>query len=92
MDGKTGARQKAPVGMLTGRVNPQPIVHADGTVEQELDESTMMYSVVRRNADGTLSTYCVHGPDQAHEVLHGKIPASVAKVVKAAKEHKYEEK
>jgi hypothetical protein len=67
------AATKAPVyrGLLTGRVNPPPIRHPDGTVEQELDESTLQFSVARRNADGTISMDCVTGPEAAAKSMKG---------------------
>lgn len=44
-------------------------VSADGTVEQALDESSLQYTVVTRQDDGTLAEICVTGPDQAAEAL-----------------------
>lgn len=44
-------------------------ISADGTVEQALDESTLQYTVVSRQADGSLAEICVTGPDQAAEAL-----------------------
>ena len=76
-----------PVGMITGRVNPPPTVHADGTVEQELDTSTMVYSVARRNADGTVSQYCVTGTEAAERLVHSKAPTQFA--AKIGKEQKH---
>jgi hypothetical protein len=80
---------KAPVGMLTGRVNPQPIYHADGTVEQELDESTLSYSVVRRGADGKMEMYCVTGNEAAQRIVKGQKPA--IKAAKSVKEHQHDQ-
>jgi len=75
------------IGLLTGRVNPQPVVHADGTVQQELDESTMSYSVARRNADGTMSIVCLPGKDNAERLV--KAPTMAAKSLKERQhEHK----
>jgi hypothetical protein len=82
--GKSGANR---IGMLTGKVNPQPVVHADGTVEQELDASTMSFSVARRNPDGTVSMVCVTGEEQAKMALKGSFAR--AKAI-AGKEHKHE--
>lgn len=90
LEAATRARKHAPpVGLLSGKVNPAPVLHRDGTVEQELDESTLMYAVARRNPDGTLSTYCVPGQEEADRVLKGKVASRVAK---AAKEHQHEQK
>lgn len=91
LDAPAGTVRKAaqPVGLLSGRVNPQPVVHADGSVEQELDESTLMYSVARRNSDGTLSLYCVPGPEAAQRVVDGKV---VTRAARSTKEHDHAEK
>ena len=79
---KGGAR----VGMASGKVNPQAVTHADGTVEQELDESTLSYSVARRNADGTIEMVCVHGKDAANKAMKAPQFASRPAVSQARKE------
>ena len=71
------ARAAAPVGMITGTVNPQPVRYKDGTIGQELDASTMMYSVARRNVDGSVSEYCVEGPEAAQKVVDGKVATEI---------------
>ncbi|WP_422016243.1 post-PEP-CTERM-1 domain-containing protein [Roseateles sp.] len=77
-----------PRGLLTGKVNPQPVTHANGMVSMELDESTLQYSTVTRNADGTLSFDCVTGKDAADAVVKGTKKAHAH--VHAAKEQTYE--
>jgi hypothetical protein len=72
------------IGMNTGKLNPQPIQHADGTVEQELDASTLSYTVAKRNADGSISMVCVTGKDEEAKAL-AATPARSAAVSK--KEH-----
>jgi hypothetical protein len=73
--------KEARVGMLTGKINPQPIVHANGTVEQELDASTMSYTVARINADGSVSKVCVNGEAAAQKAMKPtKTKGSVVKV------------
>jgi hypothetical protein len=57
------------VGMLTGMANPQQQRAGRGTVSQELDASTLMYSVARINADGKLERVCVSGSDAAQKAL-----------------------
>ncbi len=79
-----------PVGMLNGKSTLRAVKHADGTMEQELDTSTTMYSVARRNADGTVSMFCVTGEESAQELVKVKQGAKVA--VKASKEHQHEVK
>ena len=73
------------VGMLTGKLNPQPVVHADGTVSQELDAGSMMYTVARRNADGSIEMVCVNGSEAAQKAL--KAPTFAKRSSAAAKEH-----
>jgi hypothetical protein len=70
------------VGLITGKVNPEPVTHADGTVEQELDASTLVYSVARRNADGTLTRECVTGTAAANKALLAKSRTSKSVVAK----------
>ncbi|MBT9492822.1 MAG: hypothetical protein IV107_10850 [Paucibacter sp.] len=73
-----GAVKAAPArGMLTGRINPQPVHHANGSVEQELDDSTLSFSVATRNADGSISQACVSGADAAEAAM--KTPAKTSK-------------
>jgi hypothetical protein len=72
------------VGMLTGKLNPQPMKLAGGGVAQELDASTMMYSVARVNADGTVEMVCVNGSDAAAKAM--KAPAFAKRVSQLSKE------
>lgn len=81
------AKGNARVGMVSGKLDPQPIKHADGTVEQELDESTMSYSVARRNADGSIEMVCVQGKDAATKALKTPQFAGRPAVSKATQEH-----
>ncbi len=74
------------VGMASGKINPQAVTHADGTVEQELDESSMSYSVARRNADGTVEMVCVQGKDAASKAMKAPQFASRPAVSKVSKE------
>ncbi len=53
------------------------IRHKNGTVQMVLDNSTLMYSVARRNADGSISQACVQGEDKAQAATQA--PASFAK-------------
>lgn len=73
------------VGMASGAVNPQSVMTADGAVQLELDESTLSYSVARRNADGTIEMVCVEGSEAASKAV--KAPKFASRpVMKAAKE------
>ncbi len=73
------------VGMLTGRANPQPVKLANGAVAQELDASSMVYTVARVNADGRVEMVCVNGADAAQQALQA--PAMSKRISLAAKEH-----
>jgi len=76
-----------PRGLLTGRINPQPTVHANGAVEQELDESSQSFSVAVRMPDGSIQTECVTGADTAQAIVKGK--KTISKIAKAhGHEHK----
>lgn len=55
---------------------------AHGAVSVELDESTLMYSVARRNADGSVSRACVQGEESALQAM--KKPANFAKPLVAS--------
>lgn len=55
-------------------------VMANGRKSAALDETFMSYSVVRRNADGSLDTRCVTGETAAQHAMHARTPAT-------AKEH-----
>jgi hypothetical protein len=71
--GRAGLKAAQPRGLLSGRVNPQPIQHADGSVEHELDESSLSFSVATRNSDGSINQACVTGPEAAAAAM--KAPA-----------------
>lgn len=58
------------VGMVTGSDAPQAVVRANGSVMLELTEDSMVYSVAKRNADGSMEMECVHGADAAHDAVH----------------------
>jgi hypothetical protein len=73
--------------MITGKVNPAPIRHKDGTVEQELDASTMSYTVARVNADGSISMVCVTGEEAANKAV--KSGKTARANVAATKEHQH---
>lgn len=89
-----GKRAAAPTGILSGKADPQPQRLPNGTVVQELTTDTMMYSVARKNADGTISQYCVTGDEAAQRLVKG--PAASSKkpttFAKAGKEVAYEVK
>lgn len=67
------------VGMVSGRANPQAQRMADGSIVQELDASTLSYTVARRNADGTIEMVCVNGSEAAEKAM--KAPTTFAKRV-----------
>lgn len=69
-------------GILSRKANPQPTTRADGSVELELTDETMSYSVARRNADGSADAYCVTGADAATDLLKGKKVSAARKIGK----------
>ena len=72
------------VGMVSGKLNPQPVQLAGGGVAQELDASTMVYSVARVNADGTVEMVCVNGAEAAAKAM--KAPAFAKRVSQLSQE------
>lgn len=78
------AKRGQKVGMLTGRLNPKAEKLADGTVMQELDASTMVFSVARIGADGRVETVCVNGIEAADKAM--KAPAFAKRVSQVSKE------
>lgn len=84
------AQRRAPRGLVTGKLNPAAVKHADGTVEQELDESSLSYTVMTRNADGSTSMVCVTGTAAADAALKGQ--KSTAKAARSSKEHTHDVK
>lgn len=91
MDASTGKRAAAPVGILSGKADPQPQRLPSGAVAQELTTDTMMYSVARKNADGTVSQYCVTGDEAAQRLVKAKSSKTLL-FAKAGKERAYEVK
>jgi len=69
---------------------PAPVRRADGSVQLMLDESQMSYSVVTRNADGSLTEQCVTGAAEAQKALSGKKVSVVKSGKAAAKEHSHD--
>lgn len=92
LDGAAATKSSAALrrGLITGKMNPQAVQHANGTVEQELDESSLSYSVAKRGADGAVETYCVTGADAATSLM--KATAPVGKSSQTAKEHRHDVK
>lgn len=72
------------VGMVSGKLNPQPVQLVGGGVAQELDASTMVYSVARVNADGTVEMVCVNGAEAAAKAM--KAPAFAKRVSQLSQE------
>lgn len=70
----------------------EPRTLANGAVAMELDESTTVYSVARRNADGTISRFDVQGKDVADKAA--KAPKNFTKpmTAKTTREAGYERK
>jgi len=87
--GSAKGLRRTPRGLLTGKVNPPSVTYPDGTIGQELDESSLAYTVMTRNADGTTSMVCVTGAEAADAALKGR---KSAKTAKQSKEHTHDVK
>jgi hypothetical protein len=59
----------------------EPRTLSNGAVAMDLDESTLVYSVVRRNADGTISRVEVQGKEAAEKAA--KAPRNFTKPMTA---------
>lgn len=75
------------VGMVSGQANPQPQQLANGAVVQELDAGTMMHTVARRNANGSIEMVCVDSAEAADKAM--KAPAFAKRVSQASKEQSH---
>jgi hypothetical protein len=62
---------------------PDVTIRKDGTLQKHLGERGLVYSVVKRDADGKLAAECVHGEEAANAALQRQVPAT-------AKEHDHE--
>ena len=83
------------IGMITGRVNPPEIRHANGAVGQELDASTMMFSVARIGADGKLTMACISGEEAAQAAVNAPRTSFARKITaqstaRSSQEYKHE--
>lgn len=69
---------------------PEARTLPNGAVAMDLDDSTLVYAVARRNADGTISRFDVQGKDAA--VKAAKAPKNFAKpmTAKTTREAGYE--
>lgn len=61
------AAQGQRIGMITGTVNPTAKRSASGAVTLELDAGTMVHSVARVHADGSIERICVTGLQDAEQ-------------------------
>ena len=59
---------------------PQPamVAHPGGSRHVRLGERGLVYSVVKRGADGTLHEQCVHGAAAAEKAVHASTGADAA--------------
>lgn len=69
---------------------PEPRTLANGAVAMDLDESTMIYSVARRNADGSISRFDVQGKDAADKAAKAPKNFSKPMTAKTTREAGYE--
>ncbi len=73
------------VGMITGARNPQAKVSRGGMVSQELDASTLMFSVARVNAEGGVEQVCINSLESANAALTA--PTFAKRISLSSKEH-----
>ena len=64
------APRPSPAG--TAVTKPKSVVRPDGTRAINLGERGMVYSVMKRNPDGSLSGHCVKGESEALKALDDK--------------------
>ncbi|MBX9869208.1 MAG: hypothetical protein K2X63_05370 [Burkholderiaceae bacterium] len=62
--------KKKNLGILTHTEEPKLVRHRRGGLKMELTEDSMVYSVLTRNADGSLAMQCVTGADAAQKALN----------------------
>lgn len=62
--------KKKNLGILTHTEEPKLVRHRRGGLKMELTEDSMVYSVLTRNADGSLAMQCVTGADTAQKALN----------------------
>ena len=55
---------------------PREVVTANGTRIRNLDLSRMSFAVVKRGADGTLTSHCVQGESAAEHAQHAATAAT----------------
>lgn len=68
-------RNRVPRGLLTGKINPQPVRMPDGSDFLESTDADLNYSVVVRTTDGRLVRHCVANPELAERIGRGEITA-----------------
>jgi hypothetical protein len=73
-------------GVLSGRLNPPVVRHANGMKSVELTSQQTMYSVVTRNADGTLQKHCVSSAEQSERLASGQITSFAKTMMERANE------
>jgi hypothetical protein len=69
------------------RSAPTEIQHANGAVEMTLDDSSTMYSVATRNADGTVALQCLPAAEAQKVVKTGKTAVASKTVRKVSHDH-----
>lgn len=58
------------------KLAPAVTLRKDGSKKAVLDESSLSYSVMTRNADGSLNFECVTGAKAAQDIVSGDKPSS----------------
>jgi ABC-type amino acid transport substrate-binding protein len=86
------AEQGKRVGMITGTSSPGVSRSAGGMVSQELDASTMVFSVARIQADGVVEQVCVSGAEDAQRAAQAPAFAKRMSPTAAASKEEYDVK
>ncbi|MBQ5949519.1 post-PEP-CTERM-1 domain-containing protein [Massilia sp. ST3] len=65
------ALQRAAPASRLAPVQPKMVLGADGRRSVQLGDSGLVYSVVKRDAEGKLDRHCVHGEAAAERAVRG---------------------
>lgn len=74
------ARALAPpsAARLSAPAQPTMVTHPGGSRQVRLGERGLVYSVVKRGADGKLAEQCVHGTEAAEKAVHAPTTAATS--------------
>lgn len=72
LQAKSQSSKPARLRALSAAAEPETRVNARGAIGVRPGPENVSYSVVTRNADGTLSSACVQGQDRAEAIVNGQ--------------------